>query len=83
MSRLRFPRRVQHLMVIATLSAAVGTACTDESDSSDTTAPSTTAASGVTSPAPTESTSPPTTALPERALDRVRPPEASTVAELL
>lgn len=83
MSRLRFPRRVQRLLVIAALSAAVGTACTDESGSSDTTASATSAASGVTSPVATESTSSPTTALPQRALDRVRPPEASTVAELL
>jgi len=70
-------------MAVLALAAAVASACTDDSASSDTTLAGPATSGTTVSPEPAESTSPPTTEAPQRALDRVRPPEANTVAELL
>lgn len=71
------------MAALAAVSLTLGAACTDDSATSDTTGVVTTAGGDVTSTAPAPSTSPPTSGSPTSALDRVRPPEANTVAELL
>lgn len=70
-------------MAVLALAAAIGSACTGDSAAPDTTRPDTTEAGNTTAPEAADTTAPPTTGAPLRALDRVRSPEANTVAELL
>lgn len=87
MSHCSRRRRVHGRLVglsLALTAATIGlTACTDEPSTSDTTTPAgVQTGDGTTSPtsAPAASS---TTPSPARAIDRLRPPEANTVAEVL
>lgn len=78
--------RPLHLRSALALTAltALTVACTNDESSSDSTAAPTTAPAPVeTTAAPTTAAAPDTTAAASRALDRVRAPEAGTVADLL
>jgi glycerophosphoryl diester phosphodiesterase len=71
------------VLVAALVAALALSACTDEPSSSDTTAAEGALSGGPTTTPTTDSVDASTSAVPQRALDRVRPPEANTVAEVL